>query len=134
MFEEAYRRLTSRDPKYAWTSGQWMTERSGGSDVSGTETLATRLTADELARDEAAGRGEDAAGMPLGPWHINGFKWFSSATDSDMAILLARTANGLRALAAICGTVQPILFTHHGFVVETARRELGDDVDVIALA
>ena len=97
VFEEAYRRLTSRDPEYAWTSGQWMTERSGGSDVSGTETLAARLTADELARDAAAGRGEDAAGMPLGPWRIDGFKWFSSATDSDMAILLARTAGGLSA-------------------------------------
>ncbi|OSS47830.1 hypothetical protein B5807_06318 [Epicoccum nigrum] len=97
VFEEAYRRLTSRDPGYAWTSGQWMTERSGGSDVSGTETLAARLTADELARDQAAGRGEDAAGMPLGPWRINGFKWFSSATDSDMAVLLARTDKGLSA-------------------------------------
>jgi alkylation response protein AidB-like acyl-CoA dehydrogenase len=97
VFEEAYRRLTSRDPKYAWTSGQWMTERSGGSDVSGTETLATRLTAEELARDEAAGRGEDAVGMPLGPWRIDGFKWFSSATDAEMAIVLARTEKGLSA-------------------------------------
>ena len=25
----------------AWTSGQWMTERGGESDVSGTETIAT---------------------------------------------------------------------------------------------
>lgn len=31
--EEAFRRLTSRDPKRFWTSGQWMTERKGGSDV-----------------------------------------------------------------------------------------------------
>jgi uncharacterized protein YhaN len=45
----------------------------------------------------------------------------------------ARTANGLRALAAIGDTVQPILFTHHGFVVEAARHELGDRVDVIEL-
>lgn len=97
VFEEAYRRLTSRDPKYAWTSGQWMTERSGGSDVSGTETLATRLSADELARDETNGRTEDAVGMPLGPWEISGFKWFSSATDSEMAVLLARTEKGLSA-------------------------------------
>ena len=94
VFEEAYRRLTSRDPKYAWTSGQWMTERSGGSDVSATETLATRLSAEELARDAAAGRSEDAVGMPLGPWRIDGFKWFSSATDSEMCVLLARTAKG----------------------------------------
>ncbi|KAJ8108977.1 hypothetical protein OPT61_g7792 [Boeremia exigua] len=97
VFEEAYRRLTSRDPKYAWTSGQWMTERSGGSDVSGTETLATRLTAEELAWDEENGRSEDAVGMPLGPWKIDGFKWFSSATDSEMAVLLARTEKGISA-------------------------------------
>ncbi|KAL1655153.1 hypothetical protein SLS61_002465 [Didymella pomorum] len=97
VFEEAYRRLTSRDPKYAWTSGQWMTERSGGSDVSGTETLATQLTAAEIARDEEYGRSEDAVGMPLGPWKIDGFKWFSSATDSEMAVLLARTEKGLSA-------------------------------------
>lgn len=97
VFEEAYRRLTSRDPKYAWTSGQWMTERSGGSDISGTETLATRVTAAEIARDDDEGRTEDAVGMPLGPWKIDGFKWFSSATDSEMAVLLARTEKGLSA-------------------------------------
>lgn len=31
--ERAYRHLTSRDPEVFWTSGQWMTERKGGSDV-----------------------------------------------------------------------------------------------------
>ena len=31
--ERAYLRLTSRDPEKFWTSGQWMTERKGGSDV-----------------------------------------------------------------------------------------------------
>ena len=97
VLEEAYRRLTSRNPKYAWTSGQWMTERSGGSDISGTETLATRLTAEELARDEEKEKSEDAVGMPLGPWKIDGFKWFSSATDSEMAVLLARTERGISA-------------------------------------
>ena len=30
---EAYARLISRDPNRFWTSGQWMTERRGGSDV-----------------------------------------------------------------------------------------------------
>jgi len=92
VFEEAYTRLVSRNPKTAWTSGQWMTERSGGSDVSGTETLATRISQAEL--DHEVGSEVDADGMPLGPWKIDGFKWFSSATDSEMAILLARTAKG----------------------------------------
>lgn len=31
--ERAFPRLTSRDPTHFWTSGQWMTERQGGSDV-----------------------------------------------------------------------------------------------------
>ncbi|KAI7485066.1 hypothetical protein KC351_g4093 [Hortaea werneckii] len=92
VFTEAYRRLTSRDPSEAWTSGQWMTERSGGSDVRNTETVGTFLGHD-------AG-GKDAHGMPLGPWAISGFKWFSSATDSQMAVLLAQTEKGLSAFYA----------------------------------
>jgi alkylation response protein AidB-like acyl-CoA dehydrogenase len=94
VFKESYRRLTSRDPKTAWTSGQWMTERTGGSDVSGTETIATRISHMELEREGESGTNKDAIGMPLGPWKIDGFKWFSSATDSEMAVLLARTSKG----------------------------------------
>ncbi|TPX54514.1 hypothetical protein PhCBS80983_g05890 [Powellomyces hirtus] len=74
MKQRALSRLISRDPAVFWTSGQWMTERPGGSDVGGTETQAVRV-------------GED------GRWHMSGFKWFSSATDSDMTLLLARTVN-----------------------------------------
>jgi alkylation response protein AidB-like acyl-CoA dehydrogenase len=94
VFKEAYRRLISRDPKTAWTSGQWMTERTGGSDVSGTETIATRMSHVELEQESRAETDKDAIGMPLGPWKIDGFKWFSSATDSEMAVLLARTSKG----------------------------------------
>ncbi len=65
----AYRHLTSRDPKEFWTSGQWMTERPGGSDVSNTETIA---------RVEADG------------YRLYGDKWFTSATDAQMAMTLAR--------------------------------------------
>jgi putative acyl-CoA dehydrogenase len=36
----AFKHLTSRDPATFWTSGQWMTERTGGSDISGTSTVA----------------------------------------------------------------------------------------------
>lgn len=45
----------------------------------------------------------------------------------------ARTAHGLKALAEIGQKVQPILFTHHGAVVETARATLGGAVDVIEI-
>ena len=31
--QHAYTHLTSRDPAEFWTSGQWMTEKGGGSDV-----------------------------------------------------------------------------------------------------
>lgn len=67
-------RLSSRDPAHAWTSGQWMTERTGGSDVSRTETVAT-----------------PASGVtPATAYTVDGFKWFSSATDSDVCALLAK--------------------------------------------
>jgi acyl-CoA dehydrogenase len=66
--------LTSRDPARLWTSGQWMTERTGGSDVSGTETVATQ-------RD--------------GTWRLTGDKWFTSAITSEVALTLARTEAGL---------------------------------------
>ncbi|KAL1885950.1 hypothetical protein Plec18167_001451 [Paecilomyces lecythidis] len=95
VLRESYRRLISRDPTIAWTAGQWMTERTGGSDVRGTETIARRLTLEELTNSAQLGKDRDAHGLPLGPWQIDGFKWFSSATDSDMAILLAQTGKGL---------------------------------------
>ncbi|KAK5056566.1 hypothetical protein LTR84_012097 [Exophiala bonariae] len=100
VFSESYQRLISLDTNYSWTSGQWMTERSGGSDVRGTETVARRLTQVEVQHDIKAGRDTDAVGLPLGPWLIDGFKWFSSATDADMAVLLAQTSTGLSAFYA----------------------------------
>lgn len=89
VFRMAYHRLISRD-KDAWTSGQWMTERIGGSDVSGTETLATYAP-------DSSPESTQIDGSPLGPWVIDGFKWFSSATDSQMSIALAQTPKGLSA-------------------------------------
>ena len=74
-------RLTSRDPLAMWTSGQWMTERTGGSDVSQSETIAKR-------------DGDQ--------WRLYGTKWFTSATTSEMALTLARpegNPEGSRGLA-----------------------------------
>lgn len=66
---ETFRRLVSRNAETFWTSGQWMTERTGGSDVSGTETIARRD----------------------GPrYRLHGVKWFTSATTSQIALTLAR--------------------------------------------
>ena len=91
---KALERLLSRDPDRAWTSGQWMTERTGGSDVSLTETVA------QIKSPAEQGLADAQESIPLGPWSISGFKWFSSATDSNMTILLARTQNGVSAFYA----------------------------------
>ena len=69
LIDHAVPRLLSRDPSTMWTSGQWMTERIGGSDVGQTETVA-RLDGDT--------------------WRLYGTKWFTSATTADMALTLAR--------------------------------------------
>jgi alkylation response protein AidB-like acyl-CoA dehydrogenase len=71
LVERAVPRLTARDPSRAWTSGQWMTERTGGSDVAISETIA---------RPDASGAG----------FRLYGTKWFTSATTSEMALALAR--------------------------------------------
>ncbi len=66
--------LTATDPARFITSGQWMTERTGGSDVGGTETIA----------------------RPTGgsAYTLHGVKWFTSATTSEMALTLARIDDG----------------------------------------
>lgn len=66
----AFAHLTSRDPKTFWTSGQWMTEKIGGSDVALTETTAKRNS------DQS--------------YSLSGVKYFTSATNSQMAMTLAR--------------------------------------------
>ncbi|KAK0504220.1 acyl-CoA dehydrogenase domain-containing protein [Armillaria luteobubalina] len=76
MQKHVFPRLISRDPSLAYVSGQWMTEPPGGSDVSQTETAASYTGT------------EHALGLQ---YTLNGFKWFSSATESDIAVALART-------------------------------------------
>ncbi|KAJ3853375.1 acyl-CoA dehydrogenase/oxidase [Lentinula lateritia] len=76
MKREILPKLISREPSSAFVAGQWMTERPGGSDVSQTETKAQTLG------------DSDQLGIK---YSLNGFKWFSSATDGDIALALART-------------------------------------------
>ncbi|OAP65305.1 hypothetical protein AYL99_01277 [Fonsecaea erecta] len=131
VFRESHRRLVSLDPTTAWTSGQWMTERSGGSDVRGTETVARRMTAQEVQNDVNAGRDKDAHGLPLGPWIVDGFKWFSSATDADMAVLLAQTSKGLSAFYAPLRrstgsrTRPPLSTETNGIRIQRLKNKLG---------
>jgi acyl-CoA dehydrogenase len=70
LIDRAVPHLTSRDPAHAWTSGQWMTESTGGSDVG--------ISLSQARRDDA------------GVWRLYGKKWFTSAITSQMALTLAR--------------------------------------------
>jgi alkylation response protein AidB-like acyl-CoA dehydrogenase len=69
LIDHAVPHFISRNPKEFWTSGQWMTEISGGSDV-GTSTT--------VARQSDAG------------WTLHGAKWFTSAINAPVALTLAR--------------------------------------------
>ena len=74
-------KMLSGDVATLWKGTQFMTERSGGSDVGAIETTA---------------RCED------GVWRLYGDKWFCSHADADVALLLARpegAASGTRGLA-----------------------------------
>jgi acyl-CoA dehydrogenase len=62
-------KMLSGDIATLWKGTQFMTERSGGSDVGAIETTARR---------------ED------GVWRLYGDKWFCSHADADVALLLAR--------------------------------------------
>ena len=70
LISRAISHLTSRNPGFFWTSGQWMTEFTGGSDVGLSETIAKK--------DEQ------------GVWRLYGRKWFTSAATSQIALTLAR--------------------------------------------
>ena len=72
--QPVFAHLTSRDPSQFWTSGQWMTERTGGSDVGSTSTVARCERGDE--------------------YRLYGEKWFTSATTSQVAMTLARIEGG----------------------------------------
>lgn len=118
VLENAMQHLLSTDPATAWTSGQWMTERTGGSDVSLTETVAQH----EPSTEPTLANAEE--NIPLGPWSISGFKWFSSATDSAMTILLARTQNGISAFFAPMRRHNPSATTTTGRPKGAAGTEL----------
>ena len=73
-------RLFSQDPAAMWKGTQFMTEKSGGSDV---------------------GALESEARLEGGEWRLYGEKWFCSHSDADLALVLARphgAAAGTRGL------------------------------------
>jgi acyl-CoA dehydrogenase len=107
LIERAVPRLTSRDPAVMWTSGQWMTERTGGSDVGLSETVA---------RPDGNG------------WRLYGTKWFSSATTAEMALTLARpegSSAGGRGLALFYVELRDAQGRLRGITVNRLKDKLG---------
>lgn len=106
--ENAYKGLTSRNPATFKTSGQWMTERTGGSDVSRSMTFATPDGTDYV---------------------LSGHKWFTSAITANMAFTLASTEQ------PVVGKRAPLSLFHlpirnddgtlNGIEVEALKDKLG---------
>lgn len=108
LIDEAVPHLTSRDPDTFWTSGQWMTELAGGSDVGRTRTTAQR--------------DED------GTWRLYGRKWFTSAITANMALALARPAgnpDGGKGLALFHVPIRDQNGLHDGLYVHRLKNKLG---------
>jgi alkylation response protein AidB-like acyl-CoA dehydrogenase len=79
--EKLLPRMLFSDPATLWKGTQFMTEKAGGSDVGAIESVARWVD---------------------GEWRLYGEKWFSSHTDADVALLLARpegAPSGTRGLA-----------------------------------
>ena len=83
-FHAVFQRLISREDP--WVSSQWMTERPGGSDVRNSETVAVYSPLPVKSSRLGA--------VDEGDYLLSGFKWFSSATDCNMALILAKTDTG----------------------------------------
>ncbi|HVS27621.1 MAG TPA: acyl-CoA dehydrogenase family protein [Burkholderiales bacterium] len=108
LIQRAVPHLTSRDPKYLWTSGQWMTESIGGSDVGLSETVARRNEKEE--------------------WRLFGRKWFTSAITSQMALTLARPEGnppGGRGLALFYVETRDAEGRPNNMVVDRLKDKLG---------
>ena len=108
LIARALPHLTARDPAQFWTSGQWMTESTGGSDVGLSETVAKR---------DADGR-----------WRLHGRKWFTSAVTSQMALTLARPEGnpaGGKGLALFYLETRDEAGRLNGIVVHRLKDKLG---------
>jgi alkylation response protein AidB-like acyl-CoA dehydrogenase len=107
LISHALPHLTSRDPATFWTSGQWMTETTGGSDV---------------------GRSQTRAVEENGVWRLYGRKWFTSAVTSQMALTLARPEGnppGGKGLAMFFVEVRDAQGRLNGIRVDRLKDKLG---------
>jgi alkylation response protein AidB-like acyl-CoA dehydrogenase len=107
LISHALPHLISRDPATFWTSGQWMTETTGGSDV---------------------GRSQTRAVEENGVWRLYGRKWFTSAVTSQMALTLARPEGnppGGKGLAMFFVEVRDAQGRLNGIRVDRLKDKLG---------
>ena len=97
-FHYLYAKLTAREN--AWVSAQWMTERAGGSDVRNSETIA--VYSPLPFKTGRFGRIDE------GDYLLSGFKFFSSATDCNVAFILARPEGSEQLSLFVAPTVKTI--------------------------
>lgn len=117
MKEEILPRLMSRDPKQAYIAGQWMTEKSGGSDLGLTDTVARPVDPSKTS--------------PGDEFILDGFKWFSSATDGDVALAIARTGgegSGSRGLSLFLIELRDAQGKMNGIYVHRLKKKFGTKV------
>ncbi|MEM7678880.1 MAG: acyl-CoA dehydrogenase family protein, partial [Myxococcota bacterium] len=108
LIERAVPRLTTRNTGKMWTAGQWMTERTGGSDVGLSETEARHVQGDTYT--------------------LHGTKWFTSAVTAQMALTLARPVEnpaGGRGLALFYVEVRDDQGQLNGIQVNRLKDKLG---------
>ena len=104
---DVLRHLVTRDPDQAWTSGQWMTERHGGSDVGRNAVVAKR-------------DGEQ--------WRLFGQKFFCSNIGCEVALTLARPEGappGTRGLALFLVRREGPDGRHNSYRIDRLKDKLG---------
>ena len=100
--------LTATTPEALRQGTQWMTERTGGSDVGASTTRACR----------------DADGT----WRLHGEKWFCSNANADMAITLARPEGGAAGTSGLAMFLVPRLLpdgTRNAWTINRLKDKLG---------
>ncbi|CBY38153.1 unnamed protein product [Oikopleura dioica] len=115
FLEEAYQNLTSRNGEQFWTSGQWMTEKAGGSDVGDATHTEARWNEEKNC------------------YELSGYKWFTSAITSQMTFTLARIIDdefdavkeGSRGLSMFYLKVRDENGSLNGIQVHKMKKKLG---------
>jgi alkylation response protein AidB-like acyl-CoA dehydrogenase len=101
-----------------------MTERPGGSDVSLTETVAVACDPGKTPENGDA-------------FLIDGFKWFSSATDADVTLALARTGtveSGARGLSLFAIKMRQNDGQLNGIQIHRLKKKWGTKVSLKAVS